>query len=58
MGVMIDAKTGKFIGGINSLLWDEVGDNFAPIECRLNSKLIVFTGARNEEEDDDESCGD
>jgi hypothetical protein len=30
----------------------DVDDKFQPIEVRLNSKLIVFSGARNEKEGD------
>jgi hypothetical protein len=50
MGYVIDAKTGV----IRSLpfticCWPfDVGDNFEPVDFRLDSKLIIFTGARNE----------
>lgn len=54
MGAIIDARTGKVhwwnfsvcCGGYDT---DEKSE---PIAVRLNSKLIVFSGARNEEEDD------
>lgn len=54
MGAVIDAKTGKvYWWGFSICCWGyEVDDNFRPIEFRLNSKLIVFSGARNEKDDD------
>lgn len=54
MGAVIDAKTGKIYQlPFTICCWgDDVGDNFEPIEFRLDSKLIVFSGARNEQEGD------
>ena len=53
MGAVIDAKTGKvYWWGFSICCWDEVGDNFRPIEFRLDSKLIVFSGVRNEKDHD------
>ena len=54
MGAVIDAKTGKvYWWGFTICCWGhEVDDNFQPIEFRLNSKLIVFSGARNEKDGD------
>lgn len=54
MGAVIDAKTGKvYWWGFSICCWSsEVDGNFRPIEFRLNSKLIVFSGARNEKNDD------
>lgn len=54
MGAVIDAKTGKVYWWHFSICcWgSEVDDNFQPIEFRLNSKLIVFSGARNEKDGD------
>src|ERR1700737_1549913 len=50
MGAVIDAKTGKVNWWNFSICcWlGDVDDKFQPIEFRLNSKLIVFSGARNE----------
>lgn len=55
MGAVIDAKTGRVYWWDSSLCcWgDDVGETWGPIEFRLNSKLIVFSGARNEKENDD-----
>lgn len=55
MGAVIDAKTGKVYWWESSLCcWGyDVGDIWGPIEFRLHSKLIVFIGARNENENDD-----
>jgi len=54
MGAVIDAKTGKvYWWGFSICCWRaEVDDNFQPIEFRLNSKLIVFSGIRNEKDND------
>jgi hypothetical protein len=55
MGAVIDARTGKTYWWDFSLCcWgDDVGEKWGPIEFRLESKLIVFIGARNENENDD-----
>ncbi|MRR06241.1 MAG: hypothetical protein EG828_04755 [Deltaproteobacteria bacterium] len=54
MGAVIDAKSGKVYQlPFTICCWgDEVGDDFKPIEFRLDSRLIIFTGARDEKEDD------
>ena len=54
MGAVIDAKTGRVHWWDFSVCcWGyDVDDNFQPIEIRLDSKLIVFSGARNEKEGD------
>lgn len=54
VGAVIDAKTGKvYWWNFSICCWGhDVDDNFQPIEFRLNSKLIVFSGARNEKEGD------
>ncbi|HMV46348.1 MAG TPA: hypothetical protein PLD20_33270 [Blastocatellia bacterium] len=54
MGAMIDAKTGKVYWLPSSLCcWGTlVDDKFSPIEYRLNSKLLVLSGERNEKEGD------
>lgn len=54
MGAVIDAKTGKtYQLPFTICCWgDETSANFKPIEFRTDSKLIVFTGARDEKEDD------
>jgi hypothetical protein len=54
MGAVIDAKTGAvYWWDFTVCCWPgEVDDKFEPIVVRLNSKLIVFAGARNEKEGD------
>lgn len=54
MGAIIDARTGKVHWWNFSICcWPfDVDDKFQPIELRLNSKLIEFSGARNEKEGD------
>ena len=54
MGAVIDAQTGKVIWlPHTTCCWDaNVDDKFEPVDFRLNSSLIVFTGMRNEKEDD------
>jgi hypothetical protein len=54
MGAVIDAKTGKVIWfPLTICCWgSDVDDNFNPIEFRLKSNLIVFSGLRNEKEGD------
>jgi len=55
MGAVIDANTGKvYWWNFTVCCWpNEVVDNeFKPIEFRLNSSLIIFSGARNEKDDD------
>lgn len=54
MGAVIDARTGRVHWWDFSVCcWGhDVDDNFEPIGVRLNSRLIIFTGARNEKEGD------
>ncbi len=54
MGAIIDAKTGKvYWWNFSICCWSlDVDDKFEPIDFRLNSKLIVFSGARNEKDGD------
>lgn len=54
MGAVIDAKNGRVHWWNFSICcWGfDVDDRFQPIEFRLNSSLIVFSGARNEKEGD------
>ena len=54
MGAVIDAKTGKvYWWNFTICCWSpDVDDRFQPIEFRLTSRLIVFSGARNEEDGD------
>ena len=53
-GAVIDAKTGKvYTWDFSICCWPmDVPDSFQPIDVRLNSSLIVFTGMRNEKEGD------
>ena len=54
MGAAIDAKTGKvYWWNFSVCCWNDIDENFRPIEFRLNSRLIVFSGVRNEKEGDD-----
>ena len=54
MGALIDAKTGRIYQlPFTICCWgDGVGDDFNPIEFRLDSKLIIFSGARDEKDGD------
>jgi hypothetical protein len=54
MGAVIDAKTGKvYWWNFSICCWSfDVDEKFEPIEFRLNSKLLVFSGARNEKDGD------
>jgi hypothetical protein len=54
MGAAIDAKTGRVIWFPHTICcWGaSVDQKFEPIEYRLNSSLIVFSGLRNEKEGD------
>ena len=52
-GAIIDAKTGNVFMLPDTLCcFGNVDDKFEPVEHRLNSKLIVLSGARNEKEGD------
>ncbi len=49
MGAVIDAKTGKvYWWNFTVCCWENADDDFSPIEFRPNSRLIVFSGLRNE----------
>ncbi len=54
MGAVIDAKTGKvYWWGFSTCCWGgDVDDKFNPIGFRVNSRLIVFSGLRNEKDGD------
>lgn len=55
MGAAIDANTGKVYWFPHTICcWNEIerDNNFTPIEFRLSSRLVVFTGIRNEREGD------
>ena len=54
MGGIIDAKTGAvYMLPFSVCCWGvDVADSFNPIEFRLDSRLIVFSGARDEKEGD------
>ena len=50
MGAVIDAQTGKvYWWDFSICCWEDVDENFNPIEFRLDSRLIVFSGLRNED---------
>lgn len=55
MGAVIDAKTGKaYWWNFSICCWrSDVDDKFSPIEFRPDSRLIIFSGLRNEKEGDD-----
>lgn len=55
MGAVIDANSGKVYWLPHTICcWGaEVDDRFRPIEYRLDSRLIVFSGLRDEKEGDD-----
>jgi hypothetical protein len=53
MGAVIDSNTGKVCWFPHTICcWREIkqDDNFEPIVFRLNSRLVVFTGLRNEQD--------
>ncbi|MBA3765558.1 MAG: hypothetical protein H0W99_00960 [Acidobacteria bacterium] len=54
MGAVIDVKTGRvYMLPATLCCWTAmVDDQFNPVEFRLNSRLIIFSGARNEREGD------
>ena len=54
MGAVIDARTGKvYWWEFTVCCWPETDDNFKPIDFRADSRLIIFSGLRNEKEGDD-----
>lgn len=49
MGVVIDAKTGRvYWWNFTVCCWEDADEDFNPIEFRANSRLLVFSGLRNE----------
>lgn len=54
MGAVIDSKTGKVYQIPFTLCcWgDDADEHFEPIEFRLDSRLIIFNGVRNETDGD------
>ena len=54
MGAVIDANTGKVYWFPHTICcWNDTGeDNFTPIVFRLNSRLVVFIGLRDERDED------
>jgi hypothetical protein len=54
VGAAIDAQTGRvFWIPHSTCCWGIVDDKFAPVEFRLDSSLIIFSGLRDEKEGDD-----
>ena len=55
MGAVIDAKTGKvYWWNFSTCCWGPSTDEkFSPIEFRSDSRLIVFSGLRNEKDGDE-----
>ena len=56
VGAVIDANTGNVFWLPASLCcWDHLqqDDSFTPILFRLNSRLLILSGARNEKEEDE-----
>jgi hypothetical protein len=47
-GALMDAQSGRVIMLPTLSGWGEVADDFEPIDGRLNSRLVVLSGARNE----------
>ena len=54
MGAVIDARTGRvYWWDFTLCCWGyDIDENFRPVEARINSRLIVFSGARHEKEGD------
>lgn len=51
MGAALNAKTGEVIFLPSTVCcWGDVDDNFSPIETRSDSRLIILSGLRNEED--------
>jgi hypothetical protein len=54
MGAVIDANSGVVHWFPHTICcWEDTSDKFRPIDYRLSSRLIVFSGDRNEKEGDD-----
>ncbi len=52
-GAIIDANLGTVYWLPHTICcWGDVGEKFRPIKYRLDSRLIVFSGERNEKEGD------
>jgi len=52
-GAVIDANSGAVQWFPHTICcWGDTGDKFRPIDYRLDSRLIVFVGERNEKEGD------
>ncbi len=54
MGAIIDAKSGRVYWMPDTICcWlDDIDDLFRPIAYRLKSRLIIFSGIRNEKDGD------
>jgi hypothetical protein len=46
--VNLDVRTGRITQFFTVSNWGEVSDDFEPVISRLDSRLIVFRGKRNE----------
>ena len=55
MGAVIDANSGRVVWLPHTICcWPaDVDDKFEPVAYRLNSRFMVFSGARNEKEGDE-----
>ncbi len=54
MGAVIDANSGNVQWLPHTICcWEDTSDKFRPIDYQLSSRLIVFSGERNEKEGDD-----
>jgi hypothetical protein len=55
VSVIIDANTGRFYWAPHTICcWPiDVPNDFSPIEARIDSRLIIFHGERNEKDGDD-----
>ena len=51
MGAAIDAETGKIVWLPFTICCWPLGDNVEPLKFRADSRLIIFTGSRNEAEE-------
>lgn len=53
MGAVVDVKTGKvYWWDFSICCWGNVDEGFRPIEFRKKSNLIIFSGTRNEGDND------
>jgi len=56
VGAVVDARTGSVFWFPGSICcWDHLqkDDSFSPVLFRLNSRLLILSGARNEKEEDE-----